>query len=70
MTADEFLNSDRYDTMRDKYNEDLADLASGSKILVEPPKPAAAPAAGGNAPSPGYIKDPVTGVNRRKKPGE
>ena len=70
MTADEFLNSDKYDTMRDKYNEDLADLASGSKILVTPPKPAAAPAAGGTEPSPGFIRDPVTGVIRKKKAGE
>lgn len=70
MTADEFLNSDKYDTMRDKYNEDLADLASGSKILVAPPKPAAAPAAGGTEPSPGFIRDPVTGVIRKKKAGE
>lgn len=71
MTADEFLDSDKYNEMRDKYNEDLADLSSGSKVLQQPPaKPAAAPAAGGNPPSSGYIKDPVTGVNRRKKPGE
>jgi hypothetical protein len=34
MTADEFLNSDDYFKMRDKYNEDLSDLVSGSKILV------------------------------------
>jgi hypothetical protein len=73
MTADEFLDSDKYDQMRDKYNEDLADLASGSKILVQPPKPAAAPVApatGGNQPSPGFIRDPVTGVIRKKKAGE
>ena len=68
MTADEFLTSDKYDEMRDKYNEDLADLSAGSKVLVAP-KPTA-PAAGGNAPSSGYIKDPKTGVNRRKQPGE
>lgn len=41
MTADEFLTSDKYDEMRDKYNEDLADLAAGSKVLT-PSKPAAA----------------------------
>jgi len=40
MTADEFLDSDKYMEMRDKYNQDLAELASGSKILVQPPKPA------------------------------
>ena len=34
MTADEFLDSDKYSEMRDKYNEDLSDLTSGSKILV------------------------------------
>ena len=34
MTADEFLNSDDYFKMRDKYDEDLAELVSGSKILV------------------------------------
>ena len=36
MTADEFLDSDKYSEMRDKYNEDLADLTSGGKILVAP----------------------------------
>lgn len=69
MSADEFLDSDRYMEMRDKYNEDLAELASGSKILVPPTKPAA-PAAGGNEPSPGFIRDPKTGVIRKKLPGE
>ena len=68
MSADEFLNSDKYEEMRDKYNEDLADLSAGSKVLA-PARPAA-PAAGGNAPSSGYIKDPKTGVNRRRQPGE
>jgi hypothetical protein len=34
MTADEFLDSDKYSEMRDKYNEDLSDLTSGSKMLV------------------------------------
>lgn len=71
MTADEFLDSDKYTEMRDKYNEDLADLSSGSKVLQQtPPKPAAAPAAGGAEPSKDFIRDPVTGVIRRKKPGE
>lgn len=71
MTADEFLDSDKYNEMRDKYNEDLADLSSGSKVLQQtPPKPAAAPAAGGAEPSKDFIRDPVTGVIRRKKPGE
>lgn len=67
MTADEFLDSDTYEKMRDKYNEDLADLASGSKILAAPPKPAAG---GATAPSEGFIRDPKTGVIRRKQPGE
>jgi hypothetical protein len=76
MTADQFLDSDKYTAMRDKYNEDLADLASGSKVLTAtPPKPATAPAgtppaAGGVQPSPGFIRDPVTGVVRKKKAGE
>ena len=34
MTADKFLDSDVYEKMRDKYNEELADLSSGSTILV------------------------------------
>lgn len=74
MTADQFLDSDKYTAMRDKYNEDLADLASGSKVLTAPVKPAAAPAgtppAGGTQPSTGFIRDPVTGVIRKKKEGE
>jgi hypothetical protein len=75
MTADQFLDSDKYTAMRDKYNEDLADLAAGNKVLTAPVKPAAAPAgtppaAGGAEPSPGFIRDPVTGVYRKKKAGE
>lgn len=74
MTADEFLDSDKYNEMRDKYNEDLAELSSGSKVLAPTPaKPAAAPAApaaGGAEPSKDFIRDPVTGVIRRKKAGE
>ena len=65
MTAEEFLDSKIYEEMRDKYNEDLAELASGSKILVQPTKPAAS-----TQPSEGFIRDPKTGVIRRKKPGE
>jgi hypothetical protein len=67
MTADEFLDSKIYEEMRDKYNEDLAELASGSKVLVPATKPAAA---GSTQPSEGFIRDPKTGVIRRKKPGE
>jgi len=70
MTAGEFLDSDRYAEMRDKYNSDLADLSFGGKMLVEPTKSPAAPATNANPPSPGYIKDPVTGINRRKVKGE
>ena len=72
MTADQFLDSDKYSAMRDKYNEDLADLASGSKVLTAAPAtaPATAPAAGGVQPSAGFIRDPATGMIRRKKPGE
>jgi hypothetical protein len=74
MTADQFLDSDKYTAMRDKYNEDLADLAAGNKVLTAPVKPATAPAgtppAGGTQPSPGFITDPVTGVIRKKKAGE
>jgi len=34
MTADEFLDSDEYSQMRVKYDVDLADLSSGSTILM------------------------------------
>jgi hypothetical protein len=67
MTAEDFIDSDEYEKMRDKYNQDLAELVSGSKILVTPPK---ASASGGAEPSAGYITDPVTGVVRKKRAGE
>jgi hypothetical protein len=71
MTADEFLDSDKYSEIMDKFNTDIAEIATGSKILVAPTaKPATAPATGGNTPSPGYIRDPVTGVYRKKRAGE
>ena len=70
MTADEFLDSDRYNEMRDKYNDDLAELSSGSKVLAPAPAKPAAPAAGGAEPSKEFIRDPATGVVRRKKAGE
>lgn len=75
MTADQFLDSDKYTAMRDKYNEDLADLSAGSKVLTPAPAkpaagPAATPAAGGAQPSAGFIRDPVTGVIRKKREGE
>jgi hypothetical protein len=67
MTADEFLDSDKYNELRDKYNEDLADLAAGSKVLSAPVKPNKP---GVNEPSNGFIQDPQTGVIRRKREGE
>jgi hypothetical protein len=70
LPANEFIESDKYNEMRDAYNTDLAELASGSKVLVAPNKPAAAPSAGGAKPSAGFIADPVTGVIRKKKAGE
>jgi len=69
MTADEFLDSDKYNEMRDKYNDDLAELSSGSKVLAPNPAKPAAPAAGGAEPSPGYIRD-KDGVVRKKRAGE
>lgn len=70
MTADDFIDSDKYNEMRDKYNVDLSELATGSKILVAPPavRPPSGPAAP-VAPSPGFIRGP-DGVIRRKKAGE
>tara|TARA_R110000868_G_scaffold90895_3_gene251925 strand:- start:11418 stop:13190 length:1773 start_codon:yes stop_codon:yes gene_type:complete len=67
MTADEFLDSDKYNEMRDKYNEDLADLAAGSKVLAAPAK---TNNSGANQPSDGYIRDEKTGMIRRKRQGE
>jgi hypothetical protein len=70
MTADEFIDSDRYMEMRDKYNEDLAELSSGSKVLAPTPAKPAAPAAGRTEPSPGFIRDKDTDVIRKKRAGE
>jgi hypothetical protein len=39
MTADEFLDSDKYNEMRDKYDADLADLSFGGKALAPAAKP-------------------------------
>ena len=71
LNADDFLDSDKYYEMRDKYDVNLAELATGSKILVAPPavKPPSGSAAP-VAPSPGFTRDPKTGVIRRKLPGE
>jgi hypothetical protein len=70
MTADEFIDSDRYMEMRDKYNEDLAELSSGSKILAPAPTKPAAPSTGGAEPSKDFIRDKDTGVIRKKRAGE
>lgn len=43
MSADEFLDSDDYAQMRDKYNEDLADLSSGGKMLAPNPAQSSTP---------------------------
>jgi hypothetical protein len=40
MTAKEFLKSKTYDDMRAKYDEDLADLSFGNKVLAPASKPA------------------------------
>ena len=64
--------SDLYKDIKKDFEEETERIFGGIKAVPtnqRQPKPAA-PAAGGNAPSPGYIKDPKTGVNRRKLPGE
>jgi hypothetical protein len=73
MTAEEFLESEQYLSLYDKYYSNIADIASGLKMIASSAattKPPAAPATAANPPSPGYIKDPVTGINRRKVKGE
>lgn len=70
-TADEFLDSDDYMKMYDQYYEDISRIATGLSSYQSPApaaNPAKAPAAG--QPSSGFIKDPKTGVIRRKKAGE
>lgn len=64
--------SDLYKDIKKGFEEETERIFGGIKAVPtnqRQPKPAA-PAAGGNAPSSGYIKDPKTGVNRRKLPGE
>jgi len=68
MTAEEFLDSDQYMSMYDKYYQNIADIASGSKTFKKPE--AAAKSTGAVEPSPGFIKDSKTGVYRKKKEGE
>jgi hypothetical protein len=80
MTAEEFLDSEQYEKMRDEYNEQLAGISVGAlRYQSGAATPAAAPQAGGAArpatagagqPSPGFIRDPQTGMIRRKRPGE
>jgi hypothetical protein len=73
MTAEEFLDSDQYLKMYDKYYEDIQGIATGLKTYPSQAPassgPATAPPAGG-APSAGFIRDPVTGLIRRKRAGE
>ena len=74
MTAEEFLDSDQYMKMYDKYYEDIQGIATGLKTYPSPTPAApsggqATPPAGG-APSAGFIRDPVTGLIRRKRAGE
>ena len=74
MTAEEFLDSDQYMKMYDKYYEDIQGIATGLKTYPSPTSAApsggqATPPAGG-APSAGFIRDPVTGLIRRKRAGE
>jgi hypothetical protein len=73
MTAEEFLESEQYLSLYDKYYSNIADIASGLKMIASSAattKPSAAPAAGGVQPSTGFIRDPATGVIRKKKAGE
>jgi len=80
MTAEEFLESEQYLSLYDKYYSNIADIASGLKMIASSAattkptatttKPPTAPAAGGVQPSPGFIYDPVTKMIRHKRPGE
>jgi len=77
MTAEEFLDSDQYMGMYDKYFEDISKIATGLKSYQKPPAAApAAPAANpakpsaAGQPNPGITRDPTTGVIRRILPGE
>jgi len=73
MTAEEFLESEQYLSLYDKYYANIADIASGLKMIASSAattKPPTSPAAGGVQPSTGFIRDPATGVIRKKKAGE
>lgn len=83
MTAEEFLQSEEYEEMKRKYDDQLGDIAIGLSRYESSSRGAAAPsaaspaggaarpaAAGAGQPSPGFIRDPQTGMIRRKRPGE
>jgi hypothetical protein len=66
MTADEFLDSDAYNEIRDKYNSDLDKISIGEAKLVtreESRKGSGSPGSGSGA---GFFRD-SDGVIRRKK---
>lgn len=70
MTAEEFLDSEQYERMRDAYNDQLAGIAVGlKKFSSGTAKPAGKPSAEGELP-PGMIRDPKTGKIRMKREGE
>jgi hypothetical protein len=80
-TAKEFLKSDDYQKLRNEYDQDLRSIAMGmqkfqsgaAKPAANQPAGAARPSAATPAavqPSPGFVRDPKTGVIRRKKEGE
>ena len=80
MTAEEFLDSEQYEKMRDKYNEQIAEISVGLKQFTSAAAaPAAATPAGGASraavpgagqPSPGFIRDANTKKIRKKLAGE
>jgi hypothetical protein len=77
MDAEDFKNSEDYSKMFSDYYGKISDIAVGLKqfqTVAPTPKPnAARPSAATPAavqPSPGFVRDPKTGVIRRKKEGE
>ena len=80
MTAEEFLESKAYEDMRDEYDKQLTGISVGalryqpstSNPATNTPARGAPRAAvpGAGQPSPGFIRDPQTGMIRRKRPGE
>jgi hypothetical protein len=64
--------SDLYKDIKKDFEEQTERIFGGIKAVPtnqRQPNPAA-PAAGGTQPSPGFVRDPKTGVIRRKKEGE